>query len=196
MRENNINQIEIGAVSNKRRYFSIIESLLFVSGEPLNIKEIALILECSEEYTYNLLQELRDIYEEDQRGILLISMNNDYMFVTKSENSDYVQKLLKTNNRQALSRAALETLAIVVYRQPITRVEIDEIRGVKSDKAIQNLLEKNLIKESGRKKVPGRPIMYVTTDEFLRYFGLQDLNEMPSLEEFIESVEERETEEE
>ncbi|MEA4825952.1 MAG: SMC-Scp complex subunit ScpB, partial [Clostridium sp.] len=93
MRENNINQIEIGAVSNKRRYFSIIESLLFVSGEPLNIKEIALILECSEEYTYNLLQELRDIYEEDQRGILLISMNNDYMFVTKSENSDYVQKL-------------------------------------------------------------------------------------------------------
>lgn len=196
MRENNINQIEIGAVSNRRRYFSIIESLLFVSGEPLNIKEIALILECSEEYTYNLLQELRDIYEEDQRGILLISMNNDYMFVTKSENSDYVQKLLKTNNRQALSRAALETLAIVVYRQPITRVEIDEIRGVKSDKAIQNLLEKNLIKESGRKKVPGRPIMYVTTDEFLRYFGLQDLNEMPSLEEFIESVEERETEEE
>lgn len=196
MRENNINQIEIGAVSNKRRYFSIIESLLFVSGEPLNIKEIALILECSEEYTYNLLQELRDIYEEEQRGILLISMNNDYMFVTKSENSDYVQKLLKTNNRQALSRAALETLAIVVYRQPITRVEIDEIRGVKSDKAIQNLLEKNLIKESGRKKVPGRPIMYITTDEFLRYFGLQDLNEMPSLEEFIESVEERETEEE
>lgn len=196
MKESNINQIEIGTESNKRRYFSIIESLLFVSGDPLNIKEIALILECSEEYTYNLLQELRDIYEEEQRGILLISMNNEYMFVTKSENSDYVQKLLKTNNRQALSRAALETLAIVVYRQPITRVEIDEIRGVKSDKAVQNLLEKNLIRESGRKKVPGRPIMYVTTDEFLRYFGLQGLNEMPSLEEFIESVEEREAEEE
>lgn len=79
-------------------------------------------------------------------------MNDEYMFVTKSENSEYVQKLLKTNSRQGLSRAALETLAVIVYKQPITRVEIDEIRGVKSDKAIQSLVEKNLVKEAGRKK--------------------------------------------
>lgn len=186
MKGNNINQIEIEAASNKARYFSIIESLLFVSGEALNIKEIAEIIECSHEYTNDLLQELRDKYDEEERGILLININNDYMLVTKSQNSDYIQRLLKTNSRQALSRAALETLAIIVYRQPITRIEIDEVRGVKSDKAVQTLLEKNLIKESGRKKVPGRPIMYVTTDEFLKYFGLDSLNAMPSLEEFLD----------
>lgn len=192
MKEININQIEIDEVSVKNRYFSIIESILFVSGEAMDIKEIASILECDMEHTYKLLQELRERYEEEERGILLISMNDEYMLVTKSENSDFIQKLLKTNSRQSLSRAALETLAIIVYRQPITRIEIDEIRGVKSDKAIQTLLEKNLIKESGRKHVLGRPIMYGTTDEFLRYFGLKDLKQMPSLDEFIKDNEEEE----
>ncbi|MFU0823826.1 SMC-Scp complex subunit ScpB [Clostridium sp.] len=185
-------QLEMNEVSMKKRYFSIIESILFVSGEAMNIKEIAYILECDIEYTYKLLQELREEYEKEERGILLINMNDEYTLVTKSENSDFIQKLLKTNSRQSLSRAALETLAIIVYRQPITRVEIDEIRGVKSDKAIQTLLERNLIKESGRKHVLGRPIMYGTTDEFLRYFGLQDLEQMPSLDEFIQDAEEEE----
>lgn len=196
MKDNNINQIEISEVSNKNRYFSVIESLLFVSGEALHIKNIASIIECSEEYTAGLLEELREKYEDEQRGIILININEEYMLVTKSENSDFVQKLLKTNSRQALSRAALETLAIIVYRQPITRIEIDDIRGVKSDKAVQTLLEKNLIKEGGRKKVPGRPMMFVTTEEFLRYFGLQSLNQMPSLEEFIKEELEHESEEE
>lgn len=186
MKENNINQIEIKEASTTKRYFSIIESLLFVAGDPLSLKEISSIIECTEIYTNKLLEELRCIYDQEERGISLISINNEYMFVTKSENSDYVQKLLKTNSRQGLSRAALETLAVIVYKQPITRVEIDEIRGVKSDKAVQSLIEKNLIKEAGRKKVPGRPIMYVTTDEFLKHFGLQDLNQMPLLENFIE----------
>lgn len=196
MKENNVNQMEITEVSNKSRYFSVIESLLFVSGEALHIKDISSILECSEEYTARLLEELREKYEDDQRGIILININEEYMLVTKSENSDFVQKLLKTNSRQALSRASLETLAIIVYRQPITRIEIDEIRGVKSDKAVQTLLEKNLIKEGGKKKVPGRPVMFVTTEEFLRYFGLQSLNQMPSLEEFIKEELEYESEEE
>lgn len=195
MKTNDINQLEINEVSSKNRYFSIIESLLFVSGEALNISEIADILECDKEYTYELLQELREKYDEDERGILLISMNNDYMLVTKSENSNYIQKLLKTNNRQSLSRAALETLAMIVYRQPITRMEIDDIRGVKSDRAVQTLLEKNLIKEAGRKQVLGRPIMYVTTDEFLKHFGLQDLKQLPALEEFIYEKDEKEDEE-
>ena len=196
MKENNVNQMEITEVSHKNRYFSVIESLLFVSGEALHIKDISSILECSEEYTTRLLEELREKYEDDQRGIILINVNEEYMLVTKSENSDFVQKLLKTNSRQALSRASLETLAIIVYRQPITRIEIDEIRGVKSDKAVQTLLEKNLIKEGGKKKVPGRPVMFVTTEEFLRYFGLQSLNQMPSLEEFIKEELEYESEEE
>lgn len=186
MKENNINQIEIKEASTKKRCFSIIESLLFVAGDPLSLKEISSIIECTEIYTGKLLEELRGIYDQEERGISLISMNNEYMFVTKSENSDYVQKLLKTNSRQGLSRAALETLAVIVYKQPMTRVEIDEIRGVKSDKAIQSLIEKNLVKEAGRKKVPGRPIMYVTTEEFLKHFGLQDLKQMPLLENFID----------
>lgn len=192
MKENNINQLEIEAASKKSRCFSIIEALLFVSGEALNIKNIASIIECNEEYTVDLLKELRLKYEEEERGIILINTNDEYMLATKSENSEYIHKLLKTNSRQSLSKAALETLAIIVYRQPITRIQVDEIRGVKSDKAFQTLLERNLIKESGRKKVPGRPIMYVTTEEFLKNFGLENLEAMPSLEEFLD----RELEEE
>lgn len=192
MKENNINQLEIEAASKKSRCFSIIEALLFVSGEALNIKNIASIIECNEEYTVDLLKELRLKYEEEERGIILIDTNDEYMLATKSENSEYIHKLLKTNSRQSLSKAALETLAIIVYRQPITRIQVDEIRGVKSDKAFQTLLERNLIKESGRKKVPGRPIMYVTTEEFLKNFGLENLEAMPSLEEFLD----RELEEE
>lgn len=192
MKENNINQLEIEAASKKSRYFSILEALLFVSGEALNLKNIASIIECSEEYTLDLLKELRSKYEEEERGIILINTNDEYMLATKSENSDFIHKLLKTNSRQSLSKAALETLAIIVYRQPITRIQVDEIRGVKSDKAFQTLIERNLIKESGRKMVPGRPIMYVTTEEFLKNFGLENLEAMPSLEEFLD----REIEEE
>ncbi|KLU77030.1 SMC-Scp complex subunit ScpB [Clostridium botulinum] len=190
MKKNNINQMEINEISMKERHYSIIESLLFASGNPLDIKEIAHIIECTTEYTYNLLEKMKQNYSENSRGISLINMNEEYSLVTKPENSSYLQKLLKTNNRQALSRAALETLAIIVYKQPITRIEIDEIRGVKSDKAIQTLMEKEIIKEAGRKKVPGRPIMYATTGEFLKYFGLEDLNQMPTLSEFIEKDEE------
>lgn len=190
MYKDNINQMEIDEISMKHRHFSIIESLLFASGNPLKLKDISHIIECTTEYTYNLLEEMKNIYIEKNRGITLINMKGEYSLVTKPENSSYLQKLLKTNNRQALSRASLEALAIIVYKQPITRIEIDEIRGVKSDKAIQTLMEKEIIKEAGRKKVPGRPIMYATTGEFLKYFGLEDLNQMPSLNEFISKDEE------
>lgn len=184
MSELNIKQLEIEEVSTKNIYFSIIESLLFVTGESLKLSEIANILECSIDFTIELLSELIMKYEEEQRGIKIIVTNDEYQFVTKSCNSEYIQKLLKTNIRQSLSQASLETLAIVAYKQPITRVEIEEIRGVKSDRAIYTLSEKKLIKESGRKNVPGRPIIYVTTDEFLKHFDFESLGEMPSLEEF------------
>ena len=105
-----------------------------------------------------------------------------YQLVTKAENSDFIQKLLKKNRRQSLSQASIESLAIIAYKQPITRIDIDEIRGVKSESAIQKLVEKNLIKDIGRLEVPGRPILYGTTDEFLRQFGLETLKELPSLD--------------
>lgn len=185
MNELNVKQLEIEEVSTKNIYFSIIESLLYVTGEPLKLSEIANILECSVEFTKELIRELRVKYEEEQRGIKIVVTNDEYQFVTKPCNSEYIQKLLKTNIRQSLSQASLETLAIIAYKQPITRVEIEEIRGVKSDRAVYTLSEKNLIKESGRKDVPGRPIIYVTTDEFLKHFDFHSLKDMPSIEDLI-----------
>lgn len=184
MNDTNINQFEIEIASPKTRYKSIIESLIFVSGEPLSLKEISGIIECSEEYTKNLLKLMTEEYNKENRGIRLVNLNGSYQFVTKPENSDFVQKLLKTNIRQSLSQAALETLAIVAYKQPVTRAEIDDIRGVKSDSAVVSIIEKNLICDVGRKEAVGRPIMYGTTSEFLKHFGLESLSELPLIDSF------------
>jgi segregation and condensation protein B len=185
MKNISINQIEIEEASAKKIYFSIIESLMFVSGEPLEIKQIASIIECSTKFTKELLKEMMNYYEKGPRGIKIINVNERYGLVTKSENSEYVEKLLGTNSRQSLSQAALETLAIIAYKQPITRIDIDEIRGVKSDRALTTLVEKGLIRESGRLDMPGRPILYGTTEEFLKYFGLDNISNIPHLDELI-----------
>ncbi|QAA32085.1 SMC-Scp complex subunit ScpB [Clostridium manihotivorum] len=181
-----IDQLGFEEVSTKKQYMSVIESLLFVSGEPLGAKDLARILECQVDFVEEIVDSMTEEYENQGRGIKIISINGMYQLVTKPQNSDYIQKLLKKNTRQSLSQASLESLAIVAYKQPVTRVEIDEIRGVKSDSALQKLLEKNLIKEMGRLDVIGRPIQYGTTEEFLRQFGLEDLKELPSLDLFEE----------
>lgn len=177
-------QVEFEEASKKQRIKSIIESILFVTGEPLSLRDISINLEMPPRYIEEILNEMITDYEASDRGIKLISIKDNYQLVTKSENSDYIQRLLKKNKRQSLSQASLESLAIIAYKQPITRIDIDEIRGVKSESAIQKLIEKNLIKESGRLDVPGRPILYSTTDEFLRQFELNDLKELPSLDLF------------
>ena len=182
--KSNIKQLASSDISTNNIYYSIIESLLFVTGESLKLIELANILECSIDFTRQLINELKVEYEQEQRGIKIIVTNDEYQLVTKPCNSEYVQKLLKINIRQSLSQASLETLAIIAYKQPMTRVEVEDVRGVKSDRAIYTLSEKRLIKESGRKNVPGRPIIYVTTDEFLKHFNFHNLNEMPSLEDF------------
>lgn len=172
------------------RYFSIIESLLYVTGDPLPIETIAGILECSVDFATEIMEVLEKVYEKDEsRGIKLICINRAYQFGTKPLNSDHVQMLLKTNVRQSLSRASLETLSIIAYKQPITRVEIEEIRGVKSDRAIYTLVEKGLIKECGKKNVIGRPNLYGTTDEFLKHFDFTSLGELPSLDIFMDEEE-------
>lgn len=186
------NQLEFKQTSNKNFYFSVIESLLFVSGEPLKLKDIASILECDENTAETYLKELSVKYDVEYRGIRLINLNNEYQLVTKSENSSYIQKLLKTNVRQSLSQAALETIAIIAYKQPVTRVTIDEIRGVKSDAAISTLLQKGIIKECGRLDAPGKPILYSTTDEFLRHFDLENMDQIPSLDSLLEKYEQQE----
>ncbi|WP_026881356.1 SMC-Scp complex subunit ScpB [Clostridium akagii] len=185
----NARQFEQKEVISKLKYFSIIESLLYVSGEPLKIKNIASIINMELDYTSDLLSEMTLTYVNEGRGIKLICINDEYQFVTKSENSSYIQKILRTNNRQSLSQAALESLAIITYKQPVTRIQIDEIRGVKSDSAILTLQEKNLIKESGRLEAPGRPILYSTTEEFLRYFDLSNLGDLPELDNILNEME-------
>ena len=185
-----INQIEFSEISKKDELKSIIESLLFVSGEPLALKDICRIVEEDFKYVEDLMRELMNIYNGDSsRGIKIISLNGTYQLVTKTKNSEYVQKLLKKNVRQSLSQASLESLAIICYKQPITRVEIDEIRGVISESAIHRFVDKNLVEETGRLEVPGRPILYGTTDEFLRHFALNDLGDLPSIELFEENNE-------
>ncbi|EEH97698.1 SMC-Scp complex subunit ScpB [Clostridium tertium] len=190
MSKTEVEQYEFEEVSSKPKIKSAIEALLFVSGEPLTIKDLSNSIEVSPKTISNILNEMILDYEEEKRGIKLISINGEYQLVTKAENSDYIQKLLKKNKRQSLSQASLESLAIIAYKQPITRVDIDEIRGVKSESAIHKLLEKDLIKEVGRLEVPGRPILFGTTEEFLRQFGLKELNELPSLDLYSEKDEE------
>lgn len=182
-------QFQFKETSRKSTQKGIIEALLFVSGEPLSIKALALHLEASPKHLEEVLEELVEDYQDEDRGIKLIRINGDYQLVTKNQYSDYIQKLLKKNKRQSLSQASLESLAIVAYKQPITRIDIDEIRGVKSESAISRLMDKELIKEVGRLEVPGRPILYSTTEEFLRQFGVRGLKELPSLDLFsIEEV--------
>ena len=180
-------QFEFDNINNTIKYKSIIESLLFVSGDKLSLKDISNAIELNSKDTLKILNEMIIEYENDvNRGIKIINIEEEFQFVTKEENSDYIQKLLRKNKRQSLSQASLESLAIIAYKQPITRIDIDEIRGVKSDSAIQKLLEKEIIKEIGRLQVPGRPILYGTTDEFLRQFGLKNLKELPTLDNFKE----------
>lgn len=182
-----INQCEFQGASKKARIKSSIEALLFVSGESLSLRTLSTHLEVSAKDLEKILEEMIVEYEEEHRGIKLISINGEYQLVTKAQNSDVIQKLLKKNKRQSLSQASLESLAIIAYKQPITRIDIDEIRGVKSESAIQRLIEKELIKEVGRLEVPGRPILFGTTEEFLRQFGLKTLKELPSIDLYGEN---------
>jgi len=173
---------------------SAIEALLFASGEPLSLQDLVNHIEERSQFVEIIIKEMMEEFEISNRGIKIIGIKGSYQLVTKAQNADYIQKLLKKNKRQSLSQASIESLAIVAYKQPITRIDIDEIRGVKSDSAIQRLIEKELIKEIGRLDVPGRPILYGTTEEFLRQFELKDLKELPSLDLFgqEEDVEENE----
>lgn len=177
-----INQYEFAETSRKNKIKSAIEAMLFVAGEPLNIKDIYTNLELDRKTAREILNEITEEFKAESRGIKLINIDDSYQFVTKPENSEFIQKMLKKNKRQSLSQASIESLAIIAYKQPITRIDIDEIRGVKSESAITRLVERGLIKDVGRLEVPGRPILYGTTDEFLRQFGLKTIKELPSLD--------------
>lgn len=175
-------------------WLGITESLLFAAGDGgLTLKQLAQVLEVEEFEAAGVIEELQSAYEkEEQRGISLIELAGTYQLATKKEHAPYLKKLVDSTQPQTLSQAALETLAIIAYKQPITRVEIEEIRGVKTESALHTLTVKGLIKEAGRSEGPGRPILYGTTKEFLDCFGLKDLVELPPLSEDLAASEQQE----
>ncbi len=167
---------------------AVTEGLLFASGdEGITIKQMMKVLEITEEAARHIIDELKYDYEHTDRGLMIMEANGVLHLTTKPEHSEYFRKLLETPQSTKLSQAALETLAIVAYRQPITRAEIDEIRGVKSDGPVQTLINRSLIEEMGRKDTVGRPILYRTTKDFLTFFGLTSLDELPPLPETDET---------
>ncbi|MGE7113385.1 SMC-Scp complex subunit ScpB [Lysinibacillus sp. NPDC047702] len=174
---------------------SKIEALLFVVGDDgLTIKQLSQLLGEAEEPVVQAMQALRVSYEEDlARGITVKEMAGVYQLITKSELADAIQRLVENPTVQSLSQASLEVLAIVAYKQPITRVAIEDLRGVKCERPIQTLVSRALIKEVGRSEGTGRAILYGTTKEFLNYFGLNSIEEMPPLPEEDNAETEQET---
>ena len=169
---------------------AVIEGLLFVVGEDgLDLDEISKILEVSKEEAKEIIKDLQNDYQSDARGIRIDFLGDKLKLTTKKEHNMYYQKLLTTEDNNNLSQAALETLAIIAYNQPITRVKVDELRGISNNHIIRKLVAKGFIKEHGRSNMPGRPILYETTSEFLDYFGLSSINELPDMRDFLEEEE-------
>lgn len=162
-----------------------IEALIFASLEPVTIRTMAEALGLAEHTVRQITMDLMEEYRTARRGIQIVESAGGYIFLTHPECAEFVEKLQRTPRIVPLTQAALETLAIVAYRQPITRAEIENIRGVRVDSALTTLIERDLLEEVGRRDAPGRPILYGTTKHFLRYFGLRDLAELPGLDEWL-----------
>lgn len=158
---------------------NIIEAILFVAGEPVLLKDIQRNLDVSELEAVQAVDELERHLSEQQRGIVLKRFGGHIQLATRAEYAPYVEKMLQPVQKQSLSHAALETLAVVAYRQPVTRLDVELVRGVKCDYSIQSLVNKNLIQEVGRKDTVGHPILYGTTDQFLSHFGLSAIEDLP-----------------
>jgi len=175
----------------KNRLKELIESLIFVSSEPLTLEKIKGVLEeFSETEIEQAIQDLLESYTSNERGIQITLSAGGYLFSTRPEFDAYIRRLLQTEKRSRLSRAALETLSAIAYNQPITLAEISAIRGVDSTHTLKVLLQKKLVKIVGRKKSPGKPLIYRTTDRFLTHFGLNNIKDLPSQEEISKIMEE------
>ncbi|MFO7952393.1 MAG: SMC-Scp complex subunit ScpB [Bacillota bacterium] len=160
----------------------IIEALLFLTEEAVTIKRISLVLSVAPEETESLVLELKEDLSAAGRGIQIFETAGGYQMGTLPELAPYLEKAFSEDVSSNLSTAALETLAIIAYKQPVTRIEVESIRGVRCEHVLENLVKRKLIKISGRKEGPGRPRIYSTTADFLKYFGLKDLSELPELD--------------
>ncbi len=173
----------------------IIEAILFTMGNSVEIEKIAGAIEQDTETTRRIIHNMMDKYEAEDRGIRIIELENSFQMCTKKETYGYLIKVAKQPKRYVLTDVALETLSIIAYKQPVTRLEIEKIRGVKSDHAVNKLIEYGLVCEVGRLDAPGKPILFGTTEEFLRRFSVQSIDDLPSLnpeqmETFKEEAEE------
>ena len=165
---------------------SIIEAVMFAYSEPISIEELNNIIneELSRKEIELMLDSLIDEYRENSRGIQIIKLEDKYQMTTNKDYSDFIKKVLEPKKKKSLSQATLETLTIIAYKQPITKVEVEDIRGVKCDRAIQTLLENELIKDAGRLERIGKPIIYKTTNEFLKLLSIETLEDLPPLENY------------
>lgn len=159
-----------------------LEAILFAMGDSVELSKLAEIIEEDENSTRELLMKLKERYSSDEYGIELLELEDSYQLATKPSMYDALVKIAKTPKRMTLTETVLETLSIIAYKQPITRLEIENIRGVSCDFAVNKLLEYNLICELGRKDAPGRPLLFGTTEEFLRSFGVKSLKDLPELD--------------
>lgn len=166
-----------------REIKSIIEALLFTWGDPLSIEDLSDVLEMDKRALREIINEMIDDFNFNRRGIQIIQVNDKYQLSTRPDHFEWIKKLCAPRVNKTLSNAALETLSIIAYKQPITKAEVELIRGVKCDKSISTLIEKNLVREIGRLDRTGKPIIYGTTDDFLKCFGLSTLEALPTLDE-------------
>lgn len=174
-------------MASKKTIKSAMESMMFVWGKPLDIKDVADVFNVDKKEIYEYFKELQEEYEQEGRGIVIREVNKSFQFVTRKENLDYIERLCTPVKHKKLSQSALEVLAIVAYKQPVTKGEIEAVRGIRCDRVIEGLTKKNLVAEVGRSDAVGRPILYGTTDEFLKQFGFETLKELPDIED-IEGV--------
>ena len=175
---------------------AVLEGLLFVVGEEgLSLEQIEDVLEIDHDTSKELVNALKSDYEQADRGLRIDFLGNKIKLTTKREHKEYYQKLIENPETNTLSQASLEVLAIVAYNEPVTRIQVDELRGVSSAQMIRKLVSKGFIKESGRSNLPGRPILYETTSEFLDYFGLPSIDALPDMRDFISQGQEENKEE-
>lgn len=159
----------------------VIEAILFTVGESVELSKIASAIGHDEETTRKIVQQMMDKYEAEDRGVRIIELENSFQMCTKKEMYEYLIKIAKQPRRFVLTDVLLEALSIVAYKQPVTKLEIEKIRGVKSDHAVNKLVEYNLVCEVGRLDAPGRPLLFGTTEEFLRRFSIQSVEDLPGL---------------
>lgn len=175
-------------MTSRKTIKSAFESMLFIWGEPLDVKIAAEIFNINWKDAYDYFKELQSEYEQEGRGIVIREIDKSFQFCTKIENNEYIERLCTPVKEKRLSQSALEVLAIIAYKQPVTKGEIESIRGIKCDRVIEGLGRKGLIAEVGRSSGIGRPILYGTTAAFLKHFGFTDLNDLPDIEDISSIV--------